>query len=170
MLTNVRIVWVSCRSRTLTPGSDCAVGRSSPCGMSAMGSKADCYHSTNYDCSAHESGHLSDGAGRAHKSRLVSSGWSLSALPPKADIRQRIEHVYFVPMQTFARQGETALCLRQARLCEIEGVAVEDCRVSKGVSEPPRLQRDRRVDLHHFHYLCSGVGHAAKAHVGDRQE
>ena len=32
-----------------------------------------------------------------HKSRLVSSGWSLSALPPKADIRQRIEHVCFVP-------------------------------------------------------------------------
>jgi hypothetical protein len=28
---------------------------------------------------------------------LVSSGWSLSALPPKADIRQRIEHVCFVP-------------------------------------------------------------------------
>ena len=33
-----------------------------------------------------------------HKSRLVSSGWSLSALPPKADIRQRIEHVCFVPI------------------------------------------------------------------------
>jgi hypothetical protein len=30
-----------------------------------------------------------------HKSRLVSSGWSTSALPPKADIRQRIEHVCF---------------------------------------------------------------------------
>ena len=33
-----------------------------------------------------------------HKSRLVSSGWSLSALPPKADIRQGIEHVCFVPL------------------------------------------------------------------------
>jgi hypothetical protein len=32
-----------------------------------------------------------------HKSRLVGSGWSMSALPPKADIRQRIEHVCFVP-------------------------------------------------------------------------
>ena len=32
-----------------------------------------------------------------HKSRLVSSGCSLSALPPKADIRQRMEHVCFVP-------------------------------------------------------------------------
>ena len=32
-----------------------------------------------------------------HKSRLVSSGWSVSALPPEADIRQRIEHVCFVP-------------------------------------------------------------------------
>jgi hypothetical protein len=32
-----------------------------------------------------------------HKSRLASSGWSMSALPPKADIRQRIEHVCFVP-------------------------------------------------------------------------
>ena len=40
-----------------------------------------------------------------HKSRLVSSGWSLSALPPKADIRQRIEHVCFVPIATFARLG-----------------------------------------------------------------
>ena len=30
-----------------------------------------------------------------HKSTLVSSGWSLSALHPKADIRQRIEHVCF---------------------------------------------------------------------------
>ena len=32
-----------------------------------------------------------------HKSSLVSSGWSMSALPPEADIRQRIEHVCFVP-------------------------------------------------------------------------
>jgi hypothetical protein len=29
---------------------------------------------------------------------LVGSGWSMSALPPKADIRQRIEHVCFVPL------------------------------------------------------------------------
>ena len=28
----------------------------------------------------------------------VSSGWSMSALPPEADIRQRIEHVCFVPI------------------------------------------------------------------------
>ena len=27
----------------------------------------------------------------------ASSGWSMSALPPKADIRQRIEYVCFVP-------------------------------------------------------------------------
>ena len=32
-----------------------------------------------------------------HKSRLVGSGWSMSGLLPKADIRQRIEHVCFVP-------------------------------------------------------------------------
>ena len=32
-----------------------------------------------------------------HKSRLVSSGWLMSALPPKGDIHQRIEHVCFVP-------------------------------------------------------------------------
>ena len=32
-----------------------------------------------------------------HKSRLVSSGWSMSALLPKTDIRQRFEHVCFVP-------------------------------------------------------------------------
>src|SRR6476620_5174315 len=30
-----------------------------------------------------------------HKARLARSGWSLSALPPEADIRQRIEHVCF---------------------------------------------------------------------------
>jgi hypothetical protein len=29
--------------------------------------------------------------------RLVSSGWSMSALPPKEDIRERIEYVCFVP-------------------------------------------------------------------------
>jgi hypothetical protein len=33
-----------------------------------------------------------------HKSSLVSGGWSMSALPPEADIRQRIEHVCFVPL------------------------------------------------------------------------
>ena len=38
-----------------------------------------------------------------HKSRLLSSGWSLSALPPKADIRQRIEHVCFVPIADINR-------------------------------------------------------------------
>jgi hypothetical protein len=27
----------------------------------------------------------------------ICSGWFMSALPPKADIRQRIEHVCFVP-------------------------------------------------------------------------
>jgi hypothetical protein len=32
-----------------------------------------------------------------HKSRFVNSGWPLSALRPKTDIRQRIEHVCFVP-------------------------------------------------------------------------
>ena len=40
-------------------------------------------------------------AAAAHKSRLVSSGWSLSTLPPKAGIRQRIEHVCFVPEADF---------------------------------------------------------------------
>jgi len=29
----------------------------------------------------------------SYKLTFVSSGWSMSALPPKADIRQRIEHV-----------------------------------------------------------------------------
>ena len=33
-----------------------------------------------------------------HKSRLVSSGWSRSELIRLADIRQRIEHVRFVPI------------------------------------------------------------------------
>ena len=32
-----------------------------------------------------------------YKSRLVSSGWSRSALPPEADIRRGIKHVCFVP-------------------------------------------------------------------------
>jgi hypothetical protein len=39
-----------------------------------------------------------------HKSRWVSSCWSLSALPPEADIRQRIEHVCFVPFADMARR------------------------------------------------------------------
>jgi len=42
------------------------------------------------------------------------------------------------------------LSLRQPRLHEIEAAAVEDCRVSEGISEPPRLQSDRGFDLHHF--------------------
>ena len=33
----------------------------------------------------------------AHKSRLVSRGWSMSALLPKADNRQREWHVRYVP-------------------------------------------------------------------------
>jgi hypothetical protein len=33
---------------------------------------------------------------------LVGSGLSMSALPPKADIRQRIEHVCFVPKADLA--------------------------------------------------------------------
>jgi hypothetical protein len=33
-----------------------------------------------------------------HKSRLVSGGWSMAALPPIADICQRIEYVCFVPL------------------------------------------------------------------------
>src|SRR5690348_16506502 len=32
-----------------------------------------------------------------HKSRLGSSGWSMSTMPPIADIRRHIEHVCFVP-------------------------------------------------------------------------
>jgi hypothetical protein len=42
-----------------------------------------------------------------HKSRLVSSGWSMSALPTKADIRQRIEYVCFVPTADLAQQANT---------------------------------------------------------------
>ena len=41
--------------------------------------------------------------GCTHKSRLVSSGWSMSALLPAADIRQRIEHVCFVPKMDVGR-------------------------------------------------------------------
>jgi hypothetical protein len=39
----------------------------------------------------------------SHRSRLVSSGWSMSALPPKADIRQRVQYVCFVPKADTAR-------------------------------------------------------------------
>ena len=39
-----------------------------------------------------------------HKSTLASSGWSMSALPPEADIRQRIEHVCFVPIADMTTQ------------------------------------------------------------------
>jgi hypothetical protein len=33
----------------------------------------------------------------------------MSALPPKADIRQRIEHVCFVPIADIERQAQTLL-------------------------------------------------------------
>jgi hypothetical protein len=42
-----------------------------------------------------------------HKSRLVSSGWSMSALPPKADIRERIQYVCFVPQADMAASAES---------------------------------------------------------------
>ena len=35
--------------------------------------------------------------GRALIIEVGSRGWSKSALPPKADIRERIQHVCFVP-------------------------------------------------------------------------
>src|SRR3984893_5202596 len=53
--------------------------------------------------------------GRAHKSRLVSSGWSLSALPPKADIRQRIEHVCFVPSADTVTTKPPQTCIGRPR-------------------------------------------------------
>ena len=37
-----------------------------------------------------------------HKLRLVTSGWSMSGLLPKADMRQRIEHVCLVPIADLA--------------------------------------------------------------------
>jgi uncharacterized protein DUF5681 len=40
---------------------------------------------------------FADSRASTHKWSLVKSGWSLSALPPKAGICQRIEHVCFVP-------------------------------------------------------------------------
>ena len=40
-------------------------------------------------------------------------------------------------MMVFAPfKASRALCLRQARLHEIESVAVEDCRVSEGICQP----------------------------------
>ena len=38
-----------------------------------------------------------------HKSRLVRSGWLMSALPPKADIRERMQYVCFVPTADIPR-------------------------------------------------------------------
>src|SRR4029077_18461835 len=55
-----------------------------------------------------------------HKSRLVSSGWSMSALPPKADIRQRIEHVCFVPIADIAQQA-VVVALRQFTTYKVLG-------------------------------------------------
>ena len=73
-------------------------------------------------------------------------------------------------MEVFQKKANQRYSSPAARLHEIKGVAVEDCRVSEGISQPPRLQSDRGIDLHHFHHLCAGVSQAAKAHVGDRQE
>ena len=60
------------------------------------------------------------------------------------------------------------LCL--GRLHEVEGVAVEDCGVSEGITQLPSLHSDRRIDLQHFLHFSPGVDRAAKANVGDRQE
>jgi hypothetical protein len=40
---------------------------------------------------------------RAQVAPWLGGGWSMSALPPKADIRQRIEHVCFVPQADILR-------------------------------------------------------------------
>ena len=53
---------------------------------------------------------------------------------------------------------------------KIEGAAVDYFRVFEGVSPPPILHGDRLIDLHHFLNFCEGVGRAAKALVGNRQE
>ena len=45
-----------------------------------------------------------------HKSRLVNSGWSMSALPPKADIRQPEWRVRYVPEPDIGLMAE---CLRR---------------------------------------------------------
>jgi hypothetical protein len=49
--------------------------------------------------------------GRVHKSRLVDSGGVMSPLPTKADTRQRIEHVCFVPIADIRLRQPTALSL-----------------------------------------------------------
>ena len=56
-----------------------------------------------------------------HKSRLVSSGWSLSALPPKADIRQRIEHVCFVPRADVVATLYESNAWRTFRQVDVDG-------------------------------------------------
>lgn len=35
---------------------------------------------------------------------------------------------------------------------------VEDCRISEGVSQPPRLQSDSGIDLYHFLHSCARFG------------
>src|SRR4249920_3103006 len=79
-------------------------------------------------------------------------GWPVSANDPKRHCvgyfnvqpneRQTSSRLAVV-RESRSRTGPiNAICLRQARLHEIESVADEDCRVSEGISQPPRLQSD----------------------------
>src|SRR6476646_2803956 len=65
-------------------------------------------------------GRLAEAAARpcTHKSRLVSSGWSMSTLLPKADIHQRLEYVCFVPEADIRRCGsnDTPLLINKLNL------------------------------------------------------
>src|SRR5262245_54139952 len=98
---------------------------------------------------------------------------------PSADVRFTPESGHAqrrnrCPLCARSRRSRRALGLRlffwQARLHEIEGVAVEYCGVSEGITQSPRLHSYRRIDLQHFLHFASSVGQAAKAHVGDGQE
>ena len=66
--------------------------------------------------------------------------------------------------------GLAVLCTWQARLHEIQGITVKNCRVSEGISQPPLVDSDPGIELHHFSNFRVGIGQAAKTHVGDRQE
>src|SRR5262249_56736198 len=73
-----------------------------------------------------------------HKSSLVSDGWSMSALAPEGDIRQRIEHVCFVPKAELACRYSRASPARDQKAYNRLAALIGDVEGGIACEEPAR--------------------------------
>ena len=93
---------------------------------------------------AQGSGHDILDAGAQAAATVKSRSWSLSysaghSVDQSQTIKTRVATCPASESMSAKCHKRTSLRLRQASLHEIESVAVQDCRVSEGISQPPRL-------------------------------